>query len=58
MTLELERIQRNQKAALTAGAVRNVVQNMAEPQNHRNKLGENWTKLKTRGKTLNSQVGA
>lgn len=58
MTLERERIQRNQKAAVTVGAVRNAVQKMGEPQNHRNKVAENWTKLKTRGKSLDLQAGA
>lgn len=53
MTLELERIQRNQKAAPVPGTVRKyIVLKTAKPQDHRNKAGKNWTKPKARGKTL------
>lgn len=56
MTLELERIQINQKAALTSGTVRKYSsENGKTTGSLQNKVRENWTKLKARGKALSKE---
>lgn len=48
MTLELERIQRNQKAELISGNVKKYYSSSGRTTT----VGQNWTKMKARGKII------